>query len=114
MAYNEYLSARVRDALSDVGDLREKKMMGALCFMVGGHMCCGVTGVALMVRVGRDDYEAALTQDHVRPMEMSGGRKPRGFVLVDPRGVDTNEALSRWITMCCSFVSTLPAKSETD
>ena len=110
MAYDEGLATRVRYALSDVGDLREQKMMGALCFMVGDHMCCGVTGVALMVRIGRGDYEVALAEDHVRPMEMTGGRRPRGFVLVDPPGIETNEALARWIGRGWSFVSTLPAK----
>tara|TARA_R110000824_G_scaffold24090_4_gene85370 strand:+ start:729 stop:911 length:183 start_codon:yes stop_codon:yes gene_type:complete len=54
VAYDEHLSTRIRNGLSDVGDLREQKMMGPLCFMVGGHMCCGVIGDALMVRVGRD------------------------------------------------------------
>ncbi|SHI01523.1 TfoX/Sxy family protein [Marivita hallyeonensis] len=110
MAYDEEVAARVRNALSDLGDLREQKMMGALCFMVGDHMCCGVTGDALMVRVGRDDYEVALTKDYVRPMEMAGGRRPRGFVLVDPPGIETEEALARWIGRSRDFVSTLPAK----
>lgn len=110
MTYDEDLAARVRNALSEAGDLREQKMMGALCFMVGDHMCCGVTGDALMVRVGRDDYEAVLTQDHTRPMEMTGGRKPRGFVLVDPPGIETDDALARWIGRGRDFVSTLPAK----
>jgi hypothetical protein len=110
MAYDEDLAARVRNALSEVGDLREQKMMGALCFMVGDHMCCGVTGDALMVRVGHDDYEVALTKDHARPMEMTGGRRPRGFVLVDPPGIETDQALARWIGRGRNFVSTLPAK----
>ena len=110
MAYDEDLAARVRDALPDAGGLREQKMMGALCFMVDGHMCCGVTGDALMVRVGRDGYETALARDHVRPMEMSGGRRPRGFILVEPAGVETDEALKRWIAAGLGFVSTLPAK----
>ncbi|PIE13300.1 MAG: RNA methyltransferase [Rhodobacterales bacterium] len=110
MAYDEDLAARIRTVLSDMGDLREQKMMGALCFIVSGHMCCGVTGNALMVRVGRDSYEATLTQDHVRPMEMSGGRRPRGFILVDPPGVETDDALHRWIELGLNFISTLPAK----
>ncbi len=110
MAYDEVLAARVRNELSDMGKLREQKMMGALCFMIRDHMCCGVTGNALMVRVGRDGYDAALAEEHVRPMEMTGGRRPRGFVLVDPPGIDTNEALDRWIGRGRSFVSTLPTK----
>ena len=110
MAFDEALAVRVRNALSDAGELREQKMMGALCFMIDDHMCCGVTGNALMVRVGRDSYDKALAQDHVRPMEMTGGRRPRGFVLVDPPGIDTNEALDRWIGCGRGFVATLPAK----
>ncbi len=110
MAYDEVLAARVRNELSDVGKLREQKMMGALCFMIRDHMCCGVTGNALMVRVGRDGYDTALAEEHVRPMEMTGGRRPRGFVLVDPPGIGTDEALHRWIRRGRTFLSTLPAK----
>lgn len=110
MAYDEVLAARVRNALSGVGDLREQKMMGALCFMVGGNMCCGVTEDALMVRVGRDGYEAALRQDHVRAMEMSSKRRPRGFVLVDLPGIETEDELTQWIARGRKFIATLPAK----
>lgn len=110
MAYDEALAARVRNVLPENGDLRERKMMGALCFMIGGHMCCGVTGDALMVRVGHDGYDAALDEHHVRPMEMSGGRKPRGFVLVGPAGVETEDELIQWIARGRRFVSTLSAK----
>ncbi|ABD53276.1 TfoX/Sxy family protein [Jannaschia sp. CCS1] len=111
MAYDNALAARVRHALSDVDDLRDQKMMGALCFMVGDHMCCGVTGDALMVRVGRDGYDAALTEEHVGPMEMTGGRRPRGFVLVDPPGIEADEALVRWIRRGRDVVAKLPART---
>ena len=110
-AIDEKLAARVRDCLSNADDMREQRMMGALCFMVNGHMCCGVTGSALMVRVGRDAYEAALAEDHVRPMQISG-RKPRGFVLVDPPGTKSEQSLNGWIARGRDFVSTLPAKPE--
>ena len=55
--------------------------------MVNGNMCCGVSGAALLVRVGRDDYPRLLAQPFVRPLEF-GGRRPAGFVLVDPPGCD--------------------------
>jgi hypothetical protein len=110
MAYNETLASRVRNALADAGDLREQKMMGALCFVIGGHMCCGVTDDALMVRVGRDGHGKALEQDHVRPMKMTGGRRPRGFLLVDQPGIETHDALDQWVRRGREFVSTLPAK----
>ncbi len=112
MAYDEEAAERVRGVLCARSDLVEKKMMGGICFMVSGSMCCGVTGSALMVRVGRDAYQRMLTQPHVRPMEFAG-RRPTGFVLVDPGGYRTDMALATWIQQGIDFVSTLPAKKLT-
>lgn len=73
-------------------------------------MCCSVTANALMVRVGTDGYTAALAENHVRPMEMGGGRRPCGFVLVDPAAIESDDELHRWIKRARTFVSTLPVK----
>lgn len=70
--------------------------MGALCFMAGGTMCCGVTGTALMVRVGAGGFEHALAKPHVRPLKI-GRRNARGFVLIDPPGYRTAASLAKWI-----------------
>ena len=35
-------------------------MVGGRSFIVGGHLCLGVRGDALMVRVGPDAYDGAL------------------------------------------------------
>ena len=43
-------------------------MVGGLSFLVNGNMCCGVTGTALMIRVGADGREQALREPHARPM----------------------------------------------
>ena len=72
MAYDEAAAARIRGALPAAGTVTERRMMGALCFMVDGHMCCGVTGSALMIRVGQNGYAAALAKPHVRPMDLGG------------------------------------------
>ena len=54
MAYDEKTAERVRALLSDRRDVVEKKLMGGLCFMVKGGMCCSVSGRGgLLVRVGR-------------------------------------------------------------
>jgi len=47
-------------------------MFGGLAFMVNGHMCCGIVGKDFVVRTGPDEYEAALSQPHVRPMDFTG------------------------------------------
>jgi TfoX/Sxy family transcriptional regulator of competence genes len=109
MAYDEKTAERVRAALSGQRSLVEKKMMGGICFMLDGNMCCGVSGAALMVRVGREAYQEMLAQPHVRPMEFAG-RRPTGFVFVEPEGHRSDAALATWVQRGVDFALTLPAK----
>jgi hypothetical protein len=46
----------------------------------------------------------------VHPMEIGGGRRPSGFVVVDPKGYGTDSALAKWVKRGTDFASTLPAK----
>jgi TfoX/Sxy family transcriptional regulator of competence genes len=110
VAYDEGMAERVRSVLAARRDVVEKKMMGGICFMVNGSMCCGVSASSLMVRVGRDAYPRMLAEPHVRPLEFAG-RRPAGFVLVDRAGCRTDAALATWIRRGVEFVSTLPAKA---
>ena len=108
MAIDEKLAARVRHALAGKNAI-EKKMMGGLCFMVGGHMCVGVDKDRLMVRVGADAHERALKLKHATPMDITG--KPlRGFVLVRPEGVAAQRAVDVWVKRGLDFVASLPKR----
>lgn len=108
MAFDEKLASRVRAALADKRGLRERKMMGGLCFMLDGNMCCGIMGDGLIVRVGRDATEAALAKPHVRPLEFAG-RRTGGFVVVDPAGL--GRALAGWIAQGVKIAEALPKKA---
>ena len=110
MSYDEKTAERVRQVLANQHGLVERKMMGGLCFMVGGHMSCGVTGHALLIRVGPENYHRTLALAHVRPLEFAG-RRPTGFILVDPAGHRTPAAFAKWIQRGLDFVSTLPRKN---
>lgn len=108
MSYDEKLAVRIRRVL-DRDDVEEKRMMGGLTFMVGGHMCCGVTGSDLMLRLGEEGAAAALAEPHVRPMDFTG--KPlKAFVFVDADGAAADGALRGWIRRALRFVATLPPK----
>ena len=113
MAYDEVLAARVRTVLQDKvappTETVEKKMFGGLCFMVGGHMCCGITGSDMLVRVGPERYDSALTQPHARPMDFTG-RPMKGIVYVDSDGLAEDEQLGQWLGMGLEYVSGLPPK----
>jgi TfoX/Sxy family transcriptional regulator of competence genes len=109
MAYDEVLANRVRQALSRDGDFDERRMFGGLAFMVGGHMCCGVVGSELMVRVGPDAYARALAAPHARPMDFTG-RPLTGMVYVAPPGFRSERALAAWVGRGRRFVGSLPRR----
>ena len=111
MAYDVPAADRIRKQLAAHAGLVERKMMGGICFMLDGHMTCGVTGDSLLVRVGREDYEASLARPHTKPLEF-GGRRPTGFILVEPAGYRTEKALATWIERARRFVATLPASAK--
>ena len=96
MPIDEKAAERVRRVLARRRTISEKKMMGALCFMTGGTMCCGITGDALMVRVGPENYDKALARPHVRPLKI-GKRAASGFILIDPPGYRTTAPLLKWV-----------------
>jgi TfoX/Sxy family transcriptional regulator of competence genes len=107
MPFDEKLAARVRRIL-DRDDVEEKRMMGGLTFMVGGHMCCGITGSELMLRLEAEGAAEALVEPYVRPMDFTG--KPlRAFVFVAAKGFADDGALRAWIHRALRFAETLPS-----
>jgi TfoX/Sxy family transcriptional regulator of competence genes len=109
MSYDPQVAERIRRLLSGRDDVAEKKMVGGLSFLISGNMCCGVTGTALMVRVGADGRQQALEEPHVRPMRFAG-RDLSGFVCVDPAGFAAEDAFARWVQRGLDFVAQLPVK----
>lgn len=108
MAYDEQLAARVRSLLADRTDVGERQMFGGLTFMVGGHMCCGVHGDELFVRLDSDREDEALARPHARPMDLTG-RRMRGFVTVRPDGLK-GDGLKRWVEEALVRAEALPPK----
>ena len=110
MAYDRDLAARLRTALEGTEGVTEMEMFGGLGFMVDGNMCCGVIDERLMARIGPEAYEGALEERHVTPMDFTG-RPMRGFVYVEPAGLETAVELQEWVDRALEFVGTLPPKS---
>lgn len=109
MAYDHRLADRIRSVLASERGISERQMFGGLAFMARGHMCCGVVGSDLMVRVGPDAHDRALARKHVRPMDFTG-RPLRGMVYVDAAGCGSARSLRSWIEQGLSFVRSLPPK----
>ena len=112
MAYDEVAAERVRKLLAGRSDVFEQKLMGGLCFMVRGHMCCAVSGRGgLLVRVGPDAPASVLGEPHCARVEMRG-RVMTGYVRVAPEGYETAAGLKKWVMRAVDFVATLPKRAK--
>jgi TfoX/Sxy family transcriptional regulator of competence genes len=110
MAYDEDAATRLRKLLASRSDVTERKLMGGLCFMVNGHMCCSASGRGgLLVRVGRDMHAQMSAEPHAQPAEMRG-RIMTGYVRVAPEGYRTDADLKEWLKRGLDFVATMPPK----
>ena len=111
MAYDEHLASRIRKAIGRSPGISEKKMFGGVCFLRHGLMFAGVSGSALMARVGKDLYDDSLAYEHVRVMDFTG-RPLAGYVFVDEPAIAKEDELWFWLKRCLDFVATLPPKAK--
>ena len=114
MPYSKALAARVRQALAGrrgviEKNIAEKKMFGGVCFLLQGNMLVGVWQDSLIARLGVECAEPALRQEHVREFDVTG-RPMKGWVMIDPEGLDTDAQLNEWLEQARDFVTSLPPK----
>ena len=109
MAYNEELAERIRHGLARRKGIEEKKMFGGVGFLLHGNLLVGVWKDSLIVRLGPEEGEEALKEPHVSEFNITG-RSMKGWVLVEPQGVEDDEQMSAWIQWAMKFVGKLPAK----
>jgi len=108
--YNEDLARRLREHLSSETQVTEQEMFGGITFMIAGHMCCGVLGEDVIVRIDPTLHHDALTRPGVSEFEM-GGRTSKGMVRVGPLGTDEDLDLALWVRLGMNYASELPARS---
>ncbi len=109
MAYSESRAPRIRQIVARRRGITEKKMFGGVGFLFNGNMLVGVWKNSLIVRLGPDNYEDALLEPHVREFDITG--KPmKGWVMVEPDGIENDSQLTDWIQRAVKFVGKLDKK----
>lgn len=113
MALDEDLNQRLREALTGIDGISEKKMMGGTCFLHHGNMLGGADRSKsgerrFMFRVGKANEAEALSRPGAMPMNFTG-RRMGGMVFVDEAACDI-AALRDWVALSLDFVSALPRK----
>jgi TfoX/Sxy family transcriptional regulator of competence genes len=109
MPYSNSLAERIRWALRSNRSVGEKKMFGGVGFLLNGNLLVGVWGSSLIVRLGPELGTKALKQLHVKKFDVTG-RPMKGWVMIEPDGLDGDSQLADWIERAARFVETLPAK----
>ena len=103
MDYDEHLAYRSKTVLQEKQILfEEKKMFGGLCYMVDNKLCVGVMKNELIARIDHELFEHYLSFEECSPLDKSG-RSMKGFILVNPIGVDMEEDLEKWVQLCLDF-----------
>jgi len=109
MAYSKSLVERIRHLVSRQRGVTEKKMFGCVCFLLNGNLLVGVWKDSLIARIGKDAYETALQEEYVAEFDVTG-RPMKGWVMVEPDGIDSDHQLTHWIEQATQFFRTLPVK----
>jgi len=103
MAYNEFLADRVRASLKDMQTaFEERKMFGGICFLVDEKMCLGVIKDDLMVRLDPETQDEVIQEKGCRIMDFTN-RPMKGYLYVDPSGIDMDDDLDKWVKRCLKF-----------
>jgi len=109
MPYDTLLATRLRAALGPLPELVEKKMFGGVCVLVNGNMACGVYKNDLIVRVGAENYQQALSRPHTKLFDITG-KAMKGWVMVEPQGCASESDLKAWVSQGVAYARTLPEK----
>jgi TfoX/Sxy family transcriptional regulator of competence genes len=109
MPFDETLAGIMRDELSRLEGVTEKKMFGGLCFMLNGNMLCGIDKKGGMARVGKENEATALEMEGIDPLSFTG-RKMGGMVDIDAAVFDDDQRLRAIVGLAIDFVGALPAK----
>ena len=109
MPYDDGHAQQMREALGGTDRFTEKKMFGGLCFMLNGHMVCGVHKDGGMARVGKAAEPQALEIDGITPLSFTG-RKMGGMVDVSEDVLGADDRLKKIVQMALTYAKSLPPK----
>ncbi|MBA4139083.1 MAG: TfoX/Sxy family protein [Segetibacter sp.] len=102
MSYNEKLANTIRETLSHLPKVEEKKMFGGLAFMVDDKMCITVSVDKIMCRIDPAIHEEAIKRKGCRTVKMRG-REYKGYVHINQDVIKTKKDLAYWVELALDF-----------
>lgn len=109
MAFDEGLAQWLRDDLTGISGIEERKMFGGLAFFHRGNMVCGVHKNGVMFRVGKSNEAAAKSIPGARDMAFTK-KKMGGMIDVEDEAVCDDSRRRQWMEMALEHARSLPSK----
>ena len=109
MAYDYDMAKRIRRVLSEREDVTERKMFGGLAFLICGNICCGLSGNTLMARIGEEQYEESLKNNHASDIDFTN-KAVHGFVYTSHVSLSGEGQLEYWVKLSENFTSSMAPK----
>lgn len=100
------LTGRVREALSAIPGVEEKRMFGSVGFIVNGKLCISARESRIMCRVDPNLWGDLVARTGCRPVKMKG-REYKSWVYVDGKALTTGRDLKFWVGLALDFNATL-------
>jgi hypothetical protein len=109
MGYNQDLEYRIDKLAGRLGDIAKKRMFGGIGYLVQGNMCFGIHKEYLILRVSPEKAEELMRDTDYLPFDITG-RAMKGWVMVSPDILETEEQLMEALTLGFNFAKSLPKK----
>jgi len=110
MAYDVELANRLRESLADEPGTSERAMFGGLAFMINGNLAVSASSKGgLLLRVDPAETLSLIADPHAERFVMRG-RAMDGWLRIDPRALEDDDALTEWVRRGVAYARTLPPK----
>jgi TfoX/Sxy family transcriptional regulator of competence genes len=109
MGYNRDLEYRIDHLMSRLGEITKKKMFGGIGYLINGKMCFGIHQEFLVLRVSPEKAQELMKSEYVTPFDITG-RPMKGWILVSPDILESEEQLLDTLRLGIGFAETLPKK----
>lgn len=109
MPYNLELEYRIDNLIERLGKITKKKMFGGVGYLLSGNMCFGIHKDYLIIRTSKEKAEELLKEEYTKPFDISG-RPMKGWVMVIPDYVETEDRLVNILKIGVNFTGNLPKK----
>ena len=109
MPYNLDLEYRIEGLIAQFGGITKKKMLGGIGYLLNGNMCFGIHKEYLITRTSEEKAQELLKSEYITTFDITG--KPmKGWLMVSPDYVETDEQLLSMLKLGINFAESLPRK----